>query len=266
MTVATSAGTTQRSGADAIELVGKEVAFGSHQVIRGVTVRIPRSAMVGLIGPSGSGKSVLLKSLLGVLDSPEIVERGVGIVHGRASLMFQEGALFDSLTVFDNLAFPLVHGRVPARNLPDSIREEVRSQVSGALARVGLLKAAWKYPAQLSGGMRRRVSLARALIAHPEVALLDDPTAGLDPVASSVIMELIRELHEEQSLTTVIVSHDLRRLLPSVDSVIALEHGQVVFQGSLTELLSGAPDSIRHFVHCRFDASKYQDRTSRTVP
>lgn len=237
----------------AIRLQGVRVQFRDHPVLRGIDLEIPKGALIGLIGPSGGGKSILLKSVAGVLDSPEIEQSGEITLAGRCSLMFQEGALFDSLTVFDNLAFPLVHGRVPAQNLPSELRESVRIAVEEALSRVGLVRAAWKYPAQLSGGMRRRVSLARALIDRPEIALLDDPTAGLDPVASSVIMELIAELHRERGFTTIIVSHDLRRLLPIVDSVVALRAGQVDFQGAVSELVTSASPELRSFVACRYD-------------
>jgi phospholipid/cholesterol/gamma-HCH transport system ATP-binding protein len=125
--------------------------------------------------------------------------------------------------------------------------------VSYILARVGLTKAAYKMPGQLSGGMRRRVSLARALVARPKILLLDDPTSGLDPVASSVIMDLIAELHNEYKPTTFLVSHDLRRLLPVVERILALFEGTIVFDGTLGDLANSAPSFVRSFVSCRYE-------------
>jgi phospholipid/cholesterol/gamma-HCH transport system ATP-binding protein len=167
--------------------------------------------------------------------------------------MFQEGALFDSLSVYDNVAFPLVQGMVPTTALPSDVRDFVHERVTAILERVGLSKAIFKFPAQLSGGMRKRVSLARALVGRPKYVFLDDPTAGLDPVASSVIMNLIVELHTEYRPTTVLVSQDLRRLLPVVERIFALFGGKIVFSGSLGELRQSPDELLRKFVSCRFD-------------
>jgi phospholipid/cholesterol/gamma-HCH transport system ATP-binding protein len=167
--------------------------------------------------------------------------------------MFQEGALFDSLSVYDNVAFPLVGGRVPTNRLPRHLREDVCLKVSEILARVGLTKAAYKMSGQLSGGMRRRVSLARALVARPKILLLDDPTSGLDPVVSRVIMDLIVELHSEYRPITFLVSHDLRRLLPVVERVLALFDGRIVFDGTVGDLAISAPAFVRSFVACRYE-------------
>jgi len=167
--------------------------------------------------------------------------------------MFQEGALFDSISVFDNVAFPLVDGKVPTMTLPKAQQIEVRRRVDTMLAHVGLSAAADKIPAQLSGGMRRRVSLARALICNPQLLLLDEPTCGLDPVASSVIMQLIVDLHREHRPTTIMVSQDLRRLLPVTNRILALFHGGIVFSGSVSELVASATGELREFVSCRYD-------------
>jgi phospholipid/cholesterol/gamma-HCH transport system ATP-binding protein len=229
------------------------VRFGSHQVLDRASFVLQEGQIAGLIGPSGGGKSVLMKVLAGVQEPSS----GRVDIHDRdlddVSLMFQEGALFDSLTVFDNVAFPLVSGRVPTDSFSAEEIEPVRIKVQEILSRVGLVKAANKYPAQLSGGMRRRVSLARAVVARPSLLLLDDPTCGLDPVASSVIMELISELHREYRPTMVLVSHDLRRLFPIVNTIFALFDGQVQFSGDLVTLATTAPESIQRFVSCRYD-------------
>lgn len=236
-------------------------AFGACQVLRGVTLTIPEGSIVGLIGPSGGGKSVLLK----IIAETCRLDRGHvslgGLARNEVALMFQEGALFDSMSVYDNVAFSLVQGKIPTTTLPKEVREEVCEKVGEILARVGLSKAAYKMPAQLSGGMRKRVSLARALVSRPKLVLLDDPTSGLDPVASSVIMDLIVELHKEYRPTTLIVSHDLRRLLPAVNEVVALFDGGVIFQGTLAELRASPLPQLRGFVSCRFDLENEQTIT-----
>ncbi len=231
-------------------------SFGARQVLSGASFELPPSEIVGLIGPSGGGKSVLLKIIGGIIKPNQgVVQHGV-TSPDDLSLMFQEGALFDSLSVFDNVAFPLVRGRVPAVTLPRRIREVVQEKVFTILGRVGLIKAAAKLPGQLSGGMRRRVALARALVGRPKVVLLDDPTAGLDPVASSVIMELIIELHREYRPIVIMVSHDLRRLLPSVDTVLALFNGRIEFCGTLQQLANLEDNEIKTFVSCRYDLNQ----------
>jgi phospholipid/cholesterol/gamma-HCH transport system ATP-binding protein len=226
--------------------------FGVTSVLSDVTATIPAGSIVGLVGPSGGGKSTLMKILGSVIDedSGELDRSGLGF--DEVSLMFQEGALFDSISVADNVAFPLVDGKVPLSRLSHSKRKTAVEKVSSILSRVGLFAASHKMPAQISGGMRRRVSLARALVCEPRLALLDDPTAGLDPVASSVIMDLIVELHRESCQTTIIASHDLRRLLPVCDEIVALFAGEVVFQGAVSEL-KASPHAVQEFIACRFD-------------
>lgn len=229
-------------------------SFGERAVLQGVTFNLKPESINGLIGPSGGGKSVLLKIIANTCKCEYgSVVFDNGCTAADVGLMFQEGALFDSMSVYDNVAFPLVQGKVPTNSLPQHVREEVCAKVSAILSRVGLIKAVNKMPAQLSGGMRRRVSLARALVGRPRILLLDDPTSGLDPVASSVIMDLIVELHREYKPTTVLVSHDLRRLLPSVERILALFDGTIAFDGSLHDLAQTAPTFVRSFVSCRFE-------------
>lgn len=239
------------------EVLSLEVSSLSHsfedfKVLDQVSFSLPQGQIVGLIGPSGVGKSVLLKILGGVLKFSDDTSR-IKSTATSLSLMFQEGALFDSMSVFDNIAFPLVDGRVPVNTLHQEERELVKQKVSEMLARVGLSSSAFKLPAQLSGGMRRRVSLARALVSRPELLLLDDPTAGLDPVASSVIMSLISDLYNEYQPTTIIVSHDLRRLFPCVQRILALVDGAVCFDGALSELAGFRHTLLNKFVTSRYD-------------
>lgn len=227
--------------------------YGDRPVLSGTTFSVDDGAMVGLIGPSGGGKSVLLKIIGQILKAHSGSVRFCDQEEFRFSLMFQEGALFDSLTVLDNVAFPLVNGMVPYTLLPKARRHEVEDKVLEVLGKVGLAHAANKMPGQLSGGMRRRVSLARALVARPKLLLLDDPTSGLDPVASSVIMNLIREVHAENRPTLIMVSHDLRRLFPAVDRLYALFDGKISFSGTVDELRDNACPMLRRFVTARYD-------------
>lgn len=225
-------------------------SFGNNTVLEGVTFSIRSGTIAGLIGPSGGGKSVLLKILYGILE-PDAGE--IHSSHNHPVLMFQEGALFDSLTAFDNVAFPLVSGNLPLANLDREVQERVSQKVINILARVGLQKAQKKFPAELSGGMRRRLALARALVDVPDLVLLDDPIGGLDPITSRYIMNLIVEIQRETGSTMVIASHDLRRLLPAVDEVIALFHGKIAFQGTLAQLRGANADEVKRFVSCRYD-------------
>ena len=247
---------TNNSSDIALEVHDLSKSFGDNKVLKEVSFELHRGELVGLIGPSNSGKSVLLKCIAGILEPDE------GSVTCNVSkredidLMFQEGALFDSLTLFQNVAFPLVQGRIPITSLSRAERDHVADQVGWILTQVGLFNDAHKLPAQLSGGMKRRASLARALVTKPELALLDDPTCGLDPVASSVIMELITGLHAHYKPTMILVSHDLRRLLPIVDTVLMLDDGRVTYDGSLSNIMAEADKRSVEFISCRYDLSE----------
>ena len=238
-----------------LNATGLYKSFKERRVLVDTNLHVEKGVLAGLIGPSGGGKSILLKILGGVIsaDAGEVsygtLQRGTAAL----SLMFQEGALFDSISVFDNVAFPLVDGKVPSQNLSKLEREKIMDRVSTILARVGLSAAAHKLPSQISGGMKRRASLARALVTNPEILLLDDPTSGLDPVASSVIMELIADIHKEYRPTTLIVSHDLRRLLPMVKKIYGLFDGRISFTGNLKEIALSDDRKLREFVACRYE-------------
>jgi phospholipid/cholesterol/gamma-HCH transport system ATP-binding protein len=249
-----------------VSLRNLEVRLGGQCIINDLSLTIQKGEFVGLIGPSGVGKSTLLKAMAGIIAATagEIVLAE----EPRLSLMFQEGALFDSFSVFDNVCFPLVKGKVPACLLKAEKREEVRGLVTRILDRVGLVWAANKMPNELSGGMRRRVSLARALVTSPHLAFLDDPTSGLDPVASSIIMDLILELQQEQGSTIVVASHDLRRLIPRSTRLVCLWSGEVAFDGNVESLFRenaathnaemdqvphGQDFKVQKFVQCRYE-------------
>jgi phospholipid/cholesterol/gamma-HCH transport system ATP-binding protein len=228
-------------------------SFPPRQILSRVSFELEQGSLTGLIGPSGCGKSILLKIIGQIVRSDSGFIEYAGAREFPVSLMFQEGALFDSLTVLDNVAFPLVQGHVPHTLLPKAQRAEVRERCLEVLGRVGLKQAAEKLPGELSGGMRRRASLARALVCKPPFMLLDDPTGGLDPVASSVIMNLIAEVHREYKPTILIVSHDLRRLFPLVERIHALFSGEIVFSGTVSELASDGSSMLKRFVSARYD-------------
>ncbi len=234
-----------------VEEVGR--SFGAHQVLSRVSFTLKQQSINALIGPGGCGKSLLFKIIGGIDKGFSGAVSSDELLLDSVSLMFQEGALFDSLSVMDNVAFPLVAGNVPTNRLPRNQRDMVSEAVFAILRRVGLTRAANKMPAQLSGGMRKRVSLARALVSKPKLLLLDDPIAGLDPVASSVIMEFIKELHDEYKPITIIISHDLRRLFPICEHVLGLFNGIIKFDGTLDALKAFQDRQVREFVSCRFE-------------
>jgi phospholipid/cholesterol/gamma-HCH transport system ATP-binding protein len=228
-------------------------AITELEVLKSISVNITSGKICGLIGPSAGGKSVLLKIMAGVLESDQgEISYENNNADLKIGLMFQEGALFDSLNAFENVAFPLISGNLPVSSRSKSEQAQIRDQVAWILDRVGLAKAYNKVPGQLSGGMRKRLALARALVSRPELVLLDDPTSGLDPVASAVIMKLITQIHGDYKPTTIIVSHDLRRLIPVCDQLVALFSGEIVYQGNPAELLS-APEYVKNFINCRYD-------------
>lgn len=255
-------------------LIAKNIthSFDRRIILDQVSFQIQVGEKVGLVGPSGSGKSVLLKILGGVLkpdygqvqisrterpNSQNTRSRAVGF-------LFQEGALFDSLSVIDNVATPLLVKRdvfsddESFEGEKEFTRQEALSQAHDMLVNVGLGDSGAKFPGQLSGGMRRRVGIARALVGSPELLLFDDPTGGLDPIAARVIMELILRLQETYNPSIVIVSHDIRRLLPNVDRLISLFDGRLTCDCSAASVLSEGPAELVQFLRTRFDFEGWQ--------
>lgn len=223
--------------------------FSDKVIIKNISFNLKSGEFVGMFGPSGAGKSVLLKLLANVME-PTNGEISFSEDNSSIGFLFQEGALFDSMSVIENVAFPLFAKKegIPA--------DQVYERAYLMLEEVGLAKAYSKLPEQLSGGMRRRAALARALVTHPKLVLLDDPTTGLDPVASSVIIDLIKKLHAQYQPTVVIVSHDIRRLLPKVQRVLGLFDGKLICDVAPQQIISEAPKRIINFLETRFDFSQ----------
>ncbi len=230
--------------------------IGEQRILRGVSLEIARGSGVAIIGGSGTGKSVLLKLVMGlipatrgsiVVDGTEITglsERELGRHRRKMGLLFQDGALFDSLTVEENVGFPLVEA-----GWKDA--EKVRLKVEETLAAVDLAGHKYKLPSDLSGGMRKRAALARAIITDPQGVLYDEPTSGLDPVVADSIYHLIRRTQRQRGITSVVVTHDMKSLPVVADRVLYLREGVVYFAGSPAELLGSADPVIRQFVEGR---------------
>ncbi|GMV40728.1 MAG: ABC transporter ATP-binding protein [Myxococcales bacterium] len=221
--------------------------FGDVHVLDGVDLHLRRGELLGVIGPGGAGKSVLLKILCGLVrpDRGTVEVQGqdlarldgvaLAAVRRQYGVLFQNYALFDFMTVAENVAFPLAQDGVP--------EGEIRERVAARLRDVDLPRAGALYPRELSGGMKKRVSLARATIAEAPILLYDDPTAGLDPVTSSKIFALVKALHRPGDSTTLVISHDIDRMRAVCDRYLLIFEGRVRFDGTFTEG-SASPDDV----------------------
>jgi phospholipid/cholesterol/gamma-HCH transport system ATP-binding protein len=236
-----------------IELKRVSKSFGRLVVLDGLDLSIESGQSLVVIGASGTGKSVLLKHIVGLLrpDSGEVWFDGVRVdelperdlmdLRQRLGFLFQMGALFDSLNVCDNVAFPIVeHTHKPPT--------EVRDIVAKKLEMVGLPGFENKMPAQLSGGQRKRVALARAIALDPEVILYDEPTTGLDPVRSDVINQLILKLQRELKVTSITVTHDMASAFKIADRIVMLHEGKLIFDGTAEEIQRTDVPIVRQFV------------------
>jgi phospholipid/cholesterol/gamma-HCH transport system ATP-binding protein len=238
-----------------ITLSGVTKTFGANRVLRGVDLTIPSGQSMVIIGGSGTGKSVLLKCILGLVrpDAGTISLDGQDVSHAdrdaflaRFGMLFQGGALFDSLRVWENVAFRLLRG---ASKLPKS---EARAIAIEKLRRVGLKpETADLYPAELSGGMQKRVGLARAIAAEPEIIFFDEPTTGLDPIMAGVINDLIREIVVEMGVTAMTITHDMTSVRAIADRVAMLHDGVIQWTGPVTDLDATSDPYVQQFIHGR---------------
>jgi phospholipid/cholesterol/gamma-HCH transport system ATP-binding protein len=240
-----------------IELSGVTKTFGENRVLRGVDLRIASGSSMVVIGGSGTGKSVLLKSILGLVtpDSGSITLDGKDTRQterdeflARFGMLFQGGALFDSLKVWENVAFRLMRG--PTKRSKDEAREIAIEK----LRRVGLKPStADQLPAELSGGMQKRVGLARAIAAEPEIIFFDEPTTGLDPIMSGVINALIREIVVEMGATALTITHDMTSVRAIADNVAMLHDGLIRWTGPISEMDASSDPYLQQFIHGRAD-------------
>jgi phospholipid/cholesterol/gamma-HCH transport system ATP-binding protein len=243
--------------------------FGPQQVLEGLSMDIPTSLTTVVMGPSGCGKSVMLKHIVGLLrpDAGEVhfdgeridrlKEREFRRIRLQIGLLFQMAALFDSMNVLQNIEFPLVeHTRLTAEERRDRVRE--------ALEMVDLAGMEHKLPAQLSGGQRKRVGLARAIVLRPRVVLYDEPTTGLDPIRSDGINELIIKLRRSMNVTSIVVTHDLVSARKVADHVVMLLNGKVAAHGTYDQIENHPDPHVQHFVKGHYD--KDDDEMMPAIP
>ncbi|MEO6848577.1 MAG: ABC transporter ATP-binding protein [Chthoniobacterales bacterium] len=236
-----------------IEVRNLRQQFGSQEILRGVNLTVFKGETLVLLGRSGGGKSVFLRHLIGLIkpvsgeifvDGEEIThlnERQLEPIRIKVGMLFQDGALFDSMDVYDNVAFPLrEHGQTDEKKIQDDVMH--------ALELVNMLGHETKMPVNLSGGMRKRVALARAIINHPACILYDEPTAGLDPIVSDSINRLIRRLQRQLHMTSIVVTHDMTSTYHIADRVALLHEGKERFYGTLDDLKNSTDTVVQDFV------------------
>ncbi len=256
-----SAETTAAAATAMIAVRSLTKKIGRQQILRGVDLEVAKGETLAIIGRSGGGKTVLLKHLIGLLlpDSGEIwiegqniiglSERKLAPIRSKVGILFQGGALFDSLTVEENIAFPL---REAGERDPKAIRRKVNEM----LEVVELEGTQKKMPVNLSGGMKKRVGLARAIIRQPSCILYDEPTSGLDPIVSDSINRLIRRLQTRFHVTSIAVTHDMKSAFHVADRIAYLHEGRVYFHGSATELQNSSDPLIQDFLLGRSEEEK----------
>ncbi|HXK19469.1 MAG TPA: ABC transporter ATP-binding protein [Polyangiaceae bacterium] len=230
-----------------------EKRFGSTTVLSGVNMRVERSEVAVIIGGSGAGKTTLLRVLIGLeratagrvvvagVDLAQLSERELNRARRKFGMVFQYSALLDSMNVFDNVAFPLrEHSKLKERQIRDKVLDKLKV--------LGLEGTGQRFPSQLSGGMRKRVGLARALMLEPEVLMYDEPTSGLDPITSRTVDDLILETRERFGVTSVVISHDMAGALQIADRIFVLAKGRVAASGTPRELASGTNEIVAEYI------------------
>ena len=237
-----------------IRIVNLKKSFGNQEVLKGVNLTIQTGSINVILGRSGAGKSVLIKHIIGLLkpDSGEIYiddveitrlgDREMNKVREQFSMLFQEGALFDSISVWENIAFPL-------KERLNLTKSEIEKRVAKGIKDVELTGMEQKMPDELSGGMKKRVALARALVTNPKIVLFDEPTAGLDPITENAIRDLIMRLHRNQENTFVMISHNIDFTVNIADKIALLFDGKIIAEGTPDELFSSDNPAIVRYMN-----------------
>lgn len=237
-----------------IEIVNLHKSFGANHVLCGVNLAIKEGESLAIIGRSGCGKSVLLKHIVGLLSPDEgyikfegkiineLERKELYEIRRQFGFLFQGAALFDSMTVEENVALALVE------NVSGYSKEEIKKIVAEKLDLVGLPRTENLKPAELSGGMKKRVGLARALVTNPNYILYDEPTTGLDPIMSDSIDDLIKELNQKLNVTSIIVTHDMFSVKNTADKIAMMHEGKIYFTGTPQEVLESADPVIQKFI------------------
>ena len=244
----------ERGDAPAVAVEDLHKAFGSQNVLNGITLTVNRGETLAVLGRSGTGKSVLLRIIIG-LEKPDsgsvriyggdiagLALDQLGGIRKKMGFLFQHAALYDSLTVEQNVAFPLQHHK------KEVSQSERNNRVRALLAEVNMEDAANKMPSDISGGMQKRVGLARALALEPDILLLDEPTAGLDPISSAEIDDLVLKLQKEHQMASIVVTHDLHSAKSIADRLALLDKGKVVIEGSFEELQKSDIEFVQEFL------------------
>jgi phospholipid/cholesterol/gamma-HCH transport system ATP-binding protein len=253
-TAATQARAEEDGSSAVIAVAGVHKSFGRQKVLNGISLAVKRGETLAVLGRSGTGKSVLLRLIIGLQqpDSGSILIHGqdiaglaldrMGEIRKKMGFLFQHAALYDSLTVEENVAFPLQHHR------KEMSKSERDGRVRELLAEVGMESALAKMPSDISGGMQKRVGLARALALEPDILLLDEPTAGLDPISSGEIDDLVLKLQQEHHVASIVVTHDLHSAKTIAGHLALLNQGNVVIQGSFEDLQKSEIEFVREFL------------------
>ena len=252
--IAVKPGEAEVDGDLAVVVEDLHKSFGSQRVLDGVSLTVRRGETLAVLGRSGSGKSVLLKLIIGLEkpDSGSVRIHGddiaglaldqIGEIRKKMGFLFQHAALYDSLTVEQNVAFPLQHHK---QEMSSSEQED---RVRQLLAEVGMLDGFEKMPSDISGGMQKRVGLARALALEPDILLLDEPTAGLDPISAAEINDLVLKLQEEHHMASIVVTHDLHSAKTIAGRLALINEGNVVIEGSFEELQKSDIEFVKEFL------------------
>jgi phospholipid/cholesterol/gamma-HCH transport system ATP-binding protein len=244
---------SSKKGTPPVQVESLSKSFGKQTVLQGISLEVGRGETLSVLGRSGTGKSVLLKLIIGLHkpDSGSIRVNGEDVtklklkelneVRKKVGFLFQQAALYDSLTIEENVGFPL-------RRHSSMSDEDSRKRVRELLASVGMDKDAHKLPGELSGGMQKRVGLARALALEPEIILFDEPTAGLDPITAAEIDDLILRLQKERHMTSVVVTHDIHSARAVSDRVALMRDGQLLIEGTFEDLQKSRDPFVMQFL------------------